>query len=221
MDSPLELALRLSIGARYEWVQTQYSGNDDIDDLWRPLLQAVAAHDFAIGNRILELSPAVIPKPNDRASAAVFTGVYALMKRDGDLLQQAVDEASRRKPPAYLKSISLVLEAVAAGSTALFATSINKMLSSYPGYMWRDDIYRLVDPHAIGIYELCRLYSPRAVGDFDTTRKLPWDREYHEWLQTCDDITVHFEKDRVPDEVRSLVVELQPLEWAAQVRKNW
>ena len=191
------------------------------EELWRPLLHAVAAHDFAVANRVLDLSPAVITKPNDRAYAAVFTGVYGLMRRDGHLLQHAVLEANKRKPAAYVKSINLVLEAVATESASLFATGMNNMLSCYPRYMYSDEVYRLVDPHAIGLYELCRSYSPQVVADFDTSRKLPWDQGYYEWLQTCDDITVHFEEDAVPEELRSLLIELEPLQWGAGVREKY
>ncbi len=191
MDSPIELALRLSIAARYQWLQTQFSGNDPVDELWRPYLQAVAAHDFAVANRILDLSPPMIDKPNNRAYAAVFAGLHALAKRDEALLRQAIDQSKKGKPKAYVKAISLVLESAAESSAALFAEGLNKMLSSYPKYVYGDEIYSLVDPHAIGLYETCRVYSSDLVAEFDTGRKLPWDSEYYSWLQSCDTIADH------------------------------
>jgi hypothetical protein len=157
-DSPVELALRLSIAARYQWLQTQWSGNDHLDELWRPLLQAVAAHDFAIADRILDLSPPFIETPNSRAYAAVFAALYALRRKDADVLRQAVTQSKKGKPKAYVKAINVVLESALESSSSLFAEGMNKMLSAYPKYMYGDEIYGLVDPHAIGIYEICRLY---------------------------------------------------------------
>ena len=221
MDSPIELALRLSIAARYQWLQTQFSGNDHLDELWRPFLQAVAAHDFAVANRILDLSPPIIDKPNNRAYAAVFAGLHALVKRDGALLRQAVDQSKKGKPKAYVKAISLVLESAAESSAVLFAEGMNKMLSSYPKYMYGDEIYALVDPQAIGLYETCRLYSSDLVAEFDTGRKLPWDSEYYSWLQNCDNIADHLDHNAVPLELRPLLLELKLLEWGPSVRENW
>ncbi len=221
MDSPIELALRLSIAARYQWLQTQFSGNDPVDELWRPYLQAVAAHDFAVANRILDLSPPMIDKPNNRAYAAVFAGLHALAKRDEALLRQAIDQSKKGKPKAYVKAISLVLESAAESSAALFAEGMNKMLSSYPKYVYGDEIYSLVDPHAIGLYETCRVYSSDLIAEFDTGRKLPWDSEYYSWLQSCDTIADHLDRNAVPLELRPLLLELKSLEWGPAVRANW
>ncbi len=196
-------------------------GNDPVDELWRPYLQAVAAHDFAVANRILDLSPPMIDKPNNRAYAAVFAGLHALAKRDEALLRQAIDQSKKGKPKAYVKAISLVLESAAESSAALFAEGMNKMLSSYPKYVYGDEIYSLVDPHAIGLYETCRVYSSDLIAEFDTGRKLPWDSEYYSWLQSCDTIADHLDRNAVPLELRPLLLELKSLEWGPAVRANW
>ena len=221
LDSPLELALRLSMAARYQRLQTQFSGNDHFDELWRPLLHSVAAHDFAVVNRILDLSPALIEKPNNRAYAAVFAGLYALVTKNAELLQQAVAQSKKGKPFAYIKAINLVLEAVSESSAPLFAQGMNKLLSAYPKYMYGDEIYALVDPHAIGLYELCRSYSRDVVALFDTGRKLPWDSAYYSWLQSCDDLTPHLKREAVSIDLQPFLIDLQTLEWGAAVRKNW
>lgn len=221
MDSPVELALRLSLAARYQFVAAQFSENSPFDELWRPALLAVASHDFAAADRILHLCSPVIEKPNNRAYAAIFTALCAIMAKDATMLESAIAEAQKRKSPAYVSSINLVLAAVAAGSASQFAHGVAKMLRNFKTYMYRDDLYGLLDPFAIGLYEACRLYSPDIVTEFNVSSDLPWDGGYVAWLQTCDDITAHFNRAAVPAELRPLIVDLQVLEWGRQVRENW
>jgi hypothetical protein len=223
-DSPVELALRLSIAARYEWLEAQISANYQIDELFRPLLHAVAAHDFAAAERIAELPPPVIDQPNNRDYALILSALVGLVREDDALLQQATTAMAKRKPLAYVKAIQRALGVVADGSSEKFAEALTKMLAAYPKYMYDDEVYRLVDPHATGLFELCRRYRPELVDTFDVNRGLPWDAGYYEWLTTCDDISCHLDREAVPADIRPQIVDLQPLEWApaylAQVKEN-
>ena len=220
MSSPMELALRLSIGARYHWASAQWNGNDSHDELFRPILHAIAARDFTAAEMLASLSTPVIANPNNRAYAAVFTGVCALLKADHQLLQDAL-KAFPKSVPAYVKAIQSVLEAVANRSSKEFTEGMKKMLSAYRRYMFGDELYGLIDPHAMGLFELCRRYAPEVVADFDVAGNLPWDREYFLWTQQTNDIRDHFEVSSVPDVMRPYILDFKPIAWGQAVLANW
>lgn len=219
MDSPVELALRLSIGARFHWAETQWSGNNYHDELFRPILQAVAARDFTAAEKLAAISPPVIENPNTRSYAAIFTGVCGLMKHDCQLLNTALS-LFPKTDPAYIKAIKSVLQAVADESAEDFAAGMNKMLSAYRRYMFNDELYGLIDPHALDNYELCRQFSTSLVDDFDVERKLPWDREYFRWSQEVNDISDQFDGD-VPEVIRPYLLDFEPISWGKEVLANW
>jgi hypothetical protein len=81
-------------------------------------------------------------------------------------------------------------------------------------------VYRLVDPHAHGLFELCLQYRPGVATGFDTDRGLPWDSEYSQWLRTTADLSAHFEPESVPEDIRSALIDLGPLPWAEAFRQS-
>jgi hypothetical protein len=114
-----------------------------------------------------------------------------------------------------------VLRAVAENSALDFVERMNKMLSAYRRYMYGDEIYGLIDPHAMGLFELCRRFSPKVVEEFDVERKLPWDRGYFAWSQQVDDISVHFDVEAVPPLIRPYLFDFEPIPWGEELRANW
>lgn len=223
-DAPAELALRLSLAARYEWLASQTNANAHPEELFRPLLHAAAAHDFAAVARIADLPPEALKKPNNPNYAHLLAALTGLIRGDGARLREAAVAMGKRRPPAYVKAAHRAVIAIADASPKSFADALGMMLKAYPKYVYDDEAYRMVDPHVTGLYELARLYRPEVVRDFDTGRPLPWDSGYHQWLLTCPDIARHFERERVPEAVRPHVVDLEPLAWGpvflAKVRER-
>ena len=219
MNSPLEFALRLSISARYEWAKSQWHGGAP-GELFRPILHAVAARDFEAAKHLASIYPPVIEKPSDLQYASIYTATIALLRQDRPLLESAV-ETFTKSAPAYVKAIKAVMLAVVSGSASGFAEGLNKMLSAYKRYMYGDDLYGLIDPHAHGLYELCYRFSPDVVHEFDTQRKLPWDCEYHAWSESVDHVSDHFDRDAIPELMHPLLLNFSPLPWGADVRKRW
>lgn len=220
-NSPVELALRLSFASRYGWATTQLIAHCHFDELWRPMLYAAAARDNIALEKLAELWSKRNEKPNNRAYAAICLAVDALIKRDRELLKEAVAEASKRKPAAYVRSINGVVAAVQEGDAEAFATNLNAMLKSFKSYMFGDESLALIDPYAIGLYLLAERMAPDVVGGFDGSRGLPWDCEYVEWIHTIDDIQAHYEPYEAPQWLRNAMFDMQNLEWAAEVRANW
>jgi hypothetical protein len=224
LNAPVEFALRISLAARYAWLDMQCDRNAYPDELFRPLLHAAAAHDFGAIVRIVSWPEEAWQKPNNKDYALILDALIGLIRGDQKRLQQATTLMAKRKPSAYVKAIQQTLIAVAANSPEAFADSLEAMLKAYPRYMYNDDVYRLIDPHAIGLYELVRQHRPDVAKAFDTNHALPWDTGYYEWLQTCQDIAPYYERDRVPEVIRSHVVDLEPLAWGssfiATVREN-
>ena len=84
-----------------------------------------------------------------------------------------------------------------------------------------DIIYGLIDPHVHGLYELCQRFSPEVVQEFDTQRKLPWDREYYEWSSGIDDIKEFYDVDAIPEVMHPWLLKFEPMPWGIEVRNRW
>jgi len=181
---------------------------------------ATLSHDFEVAHHLASTHPVFIEKPLDCLYADVYSGIVALVHKDKALLDTAVNQFLKTDP-AYVKAIKSAIGAVASGSAVDFSTALNKMLSAYNRYMYGDELYCLIDPHAHGLYELCRRFSPDIVREFDVERKLPWDREYFEWLSTVDDISEHIDTAAIPEVMHPLIVTFQPIPWGAAVRERW
>lgn len=221
-DEPVELALRLSIGARIQWIECQTNGNSNYDDLWRPMLMAAAAHDIFALVRIAALwCSNRNRKPNNLACAAICDALVAINAADADGIQLAIVEARKRKCPKYLDSINTIIASADTGDTDAFNAGVSRMLSSFKQYMFGDEIYGIIDPFATGIYELVREYSPATVEKFNTGRKLPWDTEYWTWIRDVRDIQERYEQIDLPPLIHQAVFEMAGLEWAEGVRQNW
>jgi hypothetical protein len=87
--------------------------------------------------------------------------------------------------------------------------------------MLGDDLMGLIDPHAIGIFELARQRAPVILDCFDIDRKLPWDAEYVRWLDSVDDIRDCYEPFAAPDWMQITVFDMAGTEWALDARDKW
>ena len=219
MNSPVEFALRLAFSARYEWAYAQFCGGPP-GEIFRPILHASASRDFETAQQLASIHPTVIKRPADQLYSDVYAGVVALALEDRTLLKGAVEQA-KKSNSSYVKAINAVVKAVAEDSAPDFSVAMNKVLSGYKRYMFGDDLYGLIDPHAHGLYELCKRFSPDVVVEFDVDRKLPWDREYFKWISNLNNVADHLEADKIPDQVRPLLFEFQPLSWGPKVRERW
>ncbi|OYP35200.1 hypothetical protein [Rhodopirellula sp. MGV] len=215
-DSNVELALRLSFSARHHWVASHFAGA--LDELWRPMLMALAAHDHLALNRLIELWQRSNEKPSSRSYAQICDALQAIVTGDRDLLCQTVGTFAKGNRPAYVSSVREVICSIANRDAGRFAEGMNRMLRSYRSYMFGDDVMGLIDPHAVGLYELAHKRIPEVTASFDVQQKLPWDREYFQWLQNCDDIQDCFEPFDAPDWMRHSIFEMDGLEWALSVR---
>lgn len=216
LDAPVELALRMAMGARFEWFASQTNRNTHPETHFRSLLHAASAHDFAAVDLIAQIPETALEKLDNRDYALLLNALIGLVHGDEAKLQQAAEAMAKRRPRAYIKALQGAIIAIAASSPEEFAAALKKMLKSYRNYMYGDDFYGLVDPHAIGLYELVRRYRPQVAVAFDTSEALPWDAGYYNWLVTCDDITAHFERERVPTSIRAHIIDLEPLAWVSQ-----
>lgn len=215
-DSAVELALRLSFSARHHWVTSHFAG--PLDELWRPMLMALAAHDHFALNRLIALWQQSSEKPNNRAYAQICDALQAIITDDRDSLHQTVEAFAKGKRPAYVSSVREIICSIAKQDADAFAEGINRMLRSYRSYMFGDDMMGLIDPHAIGLHELAHERFPEVTASFDVERKLPWDREYFQWLRDHNDIRDCYEPFDAPDWMRRSIFDMDGLEWALSVR---
>ena len=216
LDAPVELALRMAMAARFEWFASQTNRNTHPETHFGPLLLAASAHDFAAVDLIAQVPETALEKPNNRDFAFLLGALVGLVHGDEAKLQQAAEAMAKRRPSAHIKALQGAVIAIAMSSPEEFAAALKKMLKTYRNYMFGDDFYGLINPHAMGLYEMARRYRPQVVDAFDTSEALPWDAGYYAWLMTCDDIAVHFERERVPTSMRAHILDLEPLAWVPQ-----
>ena len=221
LDSPRELALRMSVFSRLAWVTSQWHGYSCREGLYPSIIQAMAARDFLAARRLEQLSLPAHPEGDMKSEGSLTRGVVALMNCDQSELSEAVRTFKRRYLSVYDVKLVAVLNAVLEGSPTEVAGKLNDLVNCYRKSVNRYEMMRYVDTTALGLYELIQQYSPVLVSEFDTTRKGPWDSEYFEWSRTIDDITIHYEVDSIPKALRPHLLEFHPLEWGASVRENW
>ncbi len=182
---------------------------------------ASAAKDHLALDRAILLWSETNEKPNNRAYAAICDALSAIRRNDTEAVSVAITEISKRKSYAYITGINLVIQATHTSDAAAFAAGMKKMLSSFRRYMFGEEFDGLIDPFAIGIYELAKAYAPSAVEEFDTTRRLPWDAEYHQWLSGVEDVQDLYELPELPNLIEEAMTNTNPMPWAKQIRETW
>lgn len=221
LNSPLELALRMSVLVRFTWLQAQWSGHACWEGLYGSIILATAARDFQAAREIVRLS---IPKGPDgdlKSEESLTCGVVALMNSDREELSEAVRTFKRRHLGVYNVKMVALFKAVLEGSPTEVAEKLNDLVNSYRQSVRSFTLMRHVDVNAFGLYELIKQFSPELVSEFDTTRKGPWDAEYFQWSQQVDDISKHYEINSIPEVLSPHLLDFEPLEWGAWVRENW
>ncbi|MCC9602266.1 hypothetical protein LOC67_17060 [Stieleria sp. JC731] len=218
-DSPCELALRLSFSSRHHWMASHLEGH--FDELWRPILMAFAAHDTQGVFKLVSLWRGSAEKPNNCAYANICNCLQAIVLDNDDQLRDSIGKLIKGSRPGYISSVCQILRAIQSRDPDEFAAGLNRMLRSYRSYMFGDDIMGLLDPHAIGIFELARQYAPGVLSRFDVDRKLPWDAEYVRWLHSVDDIRDIYEPFDAPDWMQTTLFDMAGTEWALNARDKW
>jgi hypothetical protein len=226
LNSPAELATFLSLGARYEWALEGHPRKVPVVERERhflPILQAAAANDFDLIHRFAQsalLAPAI--KPRVKEYGPVYGGVLALALNDAEELRRSVSSMDKCKPKAYVAGLFETLRGAASGSPEQVATGLNKVLKAYPKYMMDDGILRLVDPHAHGLYVLCRRFSEDLTSQFDCQRSPPWDAEFLAWWETDQKPLEGVNLASIDPEAHRVLIELKdPLWWDADEAAAW
>jgi len=71
----------------------------------------------------------------------------------------------------------------------------------------------LIEPFALGLYELIRTYSPELLSLLDPNRDLPWDGEYASWRVKAEDIGDEYRNLNLPSHLRGPLVEMVDMDW--------
>ncbi len=213
-DSPIELALRLAIGARFHSISTQLIHNSHADSLWRNILQSAAAHDWHAAKAQCQLWSESKVKPHNPSNALVCDGLTAIFNRDRDSLHAISGKLRQSKAPSYLKAVMSAIVAVECADSNIFNDSICQMLKHCKNFMFGDDLSSLIDVHAIGLLELSRRKNKDLANLFEKNSPLPWDAEYHEWLSQVEDIADLFEIPDVPQWLLKALFELEKFAWS-------
>lgn len=220
-ESPVELASRLSVGARIHALTTQTSANDHFDELWRNVLNAATACDWFAVERLLDLWCSSNEKPNNRTYAMICDSLTALFHGDARALESHVDKIRNRKEAAYCKAILNAFVAIADGEPDAYRDAIVKMVRGYKSYMFGDEIDGLIDVHALGLVHLSARFKPEITSSLDTGHRLPWDGEYFEWSTTVGRLIDYFEFPNLPDWLEPHLVKMERIDWGDKIRQQW
>ena len=226
LDRPAELAMFLSFMARYKWAKTGHTRTVpevERERYFLPILQAVAAGDFLVTQRFAEAALLAPPKkPTSKEYAAVTLGVLALLLNDDGQLQKAVAAMDRCKPKAYVAGMFETLRGAASRSPTQVAVGLNKVLKAYPKYMLGDEVMRLIDPHAHGLFQLCHRYSADLTSEFDIGRGPPWDPGLHDWFQLDIEPLAGVDLTTIDLEIHHVLIGLErPVWWDAEESAAW
>ena len=217
-DSPLEYAFLLSLACRQEWLDAKINWKYNRDELWRPFLGAVASNDNLCCERICDLWATRFNKSNNLIYEALTIAVIALRSHDEASLEGASVLLRKRKCYPYVGAVKSVLLGVQDKSPETVQAGFDVMFKKHKSYMFDTAEDAIIEPFALGLFELIRNYSPDLLSLFDFNRELPWDAEYATWRMAAPAVEEEYRKLKLPSFLIGPLVEMVDMDWAPDNR---
>lgn len=217
-NDPVEYARLLSVASRQEWLDAKINWNYERENIWRPLMGAVASNDMLCVQRLIELWETRFDKSHNRIYEALTVAVIAMFRKDTVSLKDACEKLAKRKCYPYVLGVKTVILGVANESAESVRDGLDLMLKKFKSYMYGDAKHAIIDPFALGLYELVRTFSPGLLSAFDVSQELPWDGEYAVWRESCAGIEEEYRKLTLPSFMKGPLVEMIDMDWAPDNR---
>jgi hypothetical protein len=111
-------------------------------------------------------------------------GMAATIRRDDELLATAIaDFETWKKPTKYVSAMYVSFRGLLKKDVEMVAAGVNELLKVSKSIKHLCPLYKVISLESHALYELCRWYDQALVAEFDTGRKLPWDRGLYEWVR--------------------------------------
>lgn len=211
-DLPLEYAVLMSLSARSEWITAKINWRYERETLWGPLLLAAASHDCLATQRLVDHWKVWTDKPDNPALVPMTEAIVALIENNPAELSAATDKF-RTSVGSYLKGLQAALVGIANNHPANFSDGMQQMLKQFRGYLFNEKTSALINPHALGLFELARVFSPECAAAFDAQQGLPWDAEYSEAIRNLSDIQPELDQLDLPEDLRKPLISMEALDW--------
>ncbi len=217
-NSPMEYAFLLSVACRQEWLDAKINWKYNRDELWRPLLGAVACNDNLCFDRLCDLWETRFEESNNLVYEAITIAVIALRNLDRENLENAAKLLRKRKCYPYVGAVKSVLLGVQANSPEEVQAGFEVMFKKHKSYMFDTAEDAIIEPFALGLFELIRVYSPELLSLFDFNRELPWDADYATWRISGPAVEDEYRKLNLPSYLVRPLVEMTDMDWAPDNR---
>jgi hypothetical protein len=106
-----------------------------------------------------------------------------------------------------------VYRGIAVADPQLVADGLTGILASFRRNRWLADEEKALCLEAHRLYGLCEWLSPELVSMFDTTRSLPWDAAFHDWVYQHDNLLTGLNLNDVSPILHEAIVMLRPPDW--------
>jgi hypothetical protein len=167
--------------------------------------------------RLLETCPYPFPNPDSNQYVGYYDVVVGAVRGDWDRIRAALPALEGVPEDPFHTGVVRSLAAIADRDPTQFARRLQECIAGYRRYgAGRVHKYICLESH--GLYELARRTSPDLVAGFDANHPLPWDAEYHAWLQSNDRPLPDIDWEKFPEEIRAGLRDLPRPAWWGVLR---
>ncbi len=205
-DEPSELALGLLFLVRHKWAGYALlrEKNRNPDSLWEVLLLAAAIHDWDLFNKMLLLLPdrALGPFGAQDTEWLLYEMLLSILRDTYPLPSHAEASGFRKNRLPYFSAIIASLVVMGDRNAGGFSSALEGLLAKTRSSRGLDAEDRLLCIHAHGLWEVAKRVDPKLVANWDISRGLPWDAEFHEFTRS---LTSPMDLVAVPDRTEGIM----------------
>ena len=166
---------------------------------------------FAIGDEFLRTKYAEKYQVHDSKNAEdlFFNSLLAINKSDFQYLRDNEKRICNSNDTKWKNGVLNCLYGIAIQDSKRVADGISDVLNNHRKLNWYNPLESLICLEAHGLYQLAKSIDVSLVSDFQTERKLPWDVQFHRWLNENLGFTLATDLCEFPEFVRSAIETLE------------
>jgi hypothetical protein len=185
---------------------------DESTDVWT-LLPAIAIGDDLAIDRDVDIATFPLSRGHSD-TRTIYNGVHAILRGEDSELEKLRRKRVSEKKPAWIRGIVACLQGIVTGDSSRVAFGIEQHLDGFRKGFRIDRLEKIISLEAHGLYRLAERIDGGLVRDFDTERRIPWDREFHAWSSTTRPALAIEHFGICPKPLAAAFVNLDRPEWA-------
>lgn len=214
LNDPAELAWGRCLEARLTWLMRrilEQSGEGTADVDLTMLSMALGVRDEPLATHLMAPLPASPEK--DRITIYIEQALAACFNRDREALGHAVAPLRKLKIDRYRRYLGRWLVGMADENAAEVSGAIQQAVDEERVMRLKKQHCNIVNIEAHDIYRMTMRQSPNLASGFDVRQDLPWDAEYHLWLEAHSEPLQGLDLSSLPSEAREVLVDLRLPSW--------